>query len=761
MSTHPDSDSIPASDITSKIQQSLGQNRGQVVGDMSGGVIIGNLFVYQSSQPTTTDSVPVKSDDTAKLPLALNPYKGLLAFQETDGDNFFGREKQIAALWEKFIDLYESESKTRLLPIYGPSGSGKSSLARAGLVPELGRRFLPGYDRARVAVLMPGSHPLEALAKNLARIATNDKTPVSKTREFAEELGRITKTGHYDGLRRIASLLPQIDTDPLIILIDQFEELYAPGVNKPEKDAFVGNLLHAASDPSKQVMIIITFRSDFLGETHRHSELNQLFSSQGYLVPAMNEQEIRDAIRKPAEQANRPLDDATIELLAKDAEGREGVLPLLQFTLSHIWEKFPESPVEIFKRIGGVGGALAEEAERIYKTLTVDDQKIARRVFLGLIQLNENTKNTRRRVSIAQFVSHTKEPEQVRQVINKFAESKVRLITLSAEKSPSASATESLVETAEVTHETLFEHWGRLKLWIDDNRDDIRFQRRFESAVQQWKGNGRQKQDLWRNLDLQILEQYHSRLHEEMTPLQIDFFHNSLKDRRNSMIRRNLITIAIILGPIGFCLAGFAHKGRIHLAWIILNKKSLSGVNLENSYLAYPEASLLSNSNFDKANFSKADLTGIHLSGSNLKQSQFKSTYMPGSKFINVNLEDAILSKADLTESNLSGSILRGSKFIDTYMPRSSLQSSDLLKSNFTKANLDEADLSKANLEDVIFVRTYMPKANLKGSDISGADFRDNGTITPEQVKAALNWEKAIYDNDFCKLLKLKPCRTK
>jgi hypothetical protein len=119
-------------------------------------------------------------------------------FQETDGDRFFGREKQIEQLWDKFRSLHEGDSTIRVLPIYGPSGSRKSSLARAGLIPEFARRPLPGYAQARVAALVPRTHPLEALASVLPRVATNDLTPVAKTREFAEELEKVNKQGNLE-----------------------------------------------------------------------------------------------------------------------------------------------------------------------------------------------------------------------------------------------------------------------------------------------------------------------------------------------------------------------------------------------------------------------------------------------------------------------------------------------------------------------------------------------------------------------------------
>ncbi len=422
-----------------------------------------------------------------------NPYKGLLAFQETDGDRFFGREKQIKLLWDKLRNLQEVESAIRLLPIYGPSGSGKSSLARAGLIPELAlaRRPLPGRTQARVAILMPGTHPLEALASVLARVATHDPTPLTKTREFVEELERVSKGGEYEGLRRIADALPDIAVSPLIVLVDQFEEIYSLCENPADRNAVISNLLNGASDRCCHISVIVTLRSDFLGEIQKHPVLNRLFSEQGFLVPAMDEEELRQAICQPAKLAGHSLDKATVELLIKDTHGHEGTLPLLQFALTRIWEGLADGrePAETLEAIGGVGGALAGEAQRIYESLSEPEQKIAQRVFLGLVQLGEGTKDTRRRTEIQNLVSHRDSLEHYKQVIARFSAPGARLVTLAAN---------AKAVTAEVTHEALFDHWQQLQTWLDSSREDIRLQRRLDEDALYWDENGRPDGNLWR-----------------------------------------------------------------------------------------------------------------------------------------------------------------------------------------------------------------------------------------------------------------------
>jgi AAA ATPase domain len=510
-------DSLLSPDSAPQIlQQDVKGNQNQIIGQVLGGMVVYGQVIYNTVVAADSSTAKTKA---AKI--GPNPYRGLLAFQEMDGDRFFGRGQQIKDLWEKFRRLHEDESAVRLLTIYGPSGSGKSSLARAGLIPELERRPLPGRDRARVAVLVPGSHPLEALATVLARIATNDLTPIAKTREFAAELTQANSEGVYEGLRRIADALPEIAISPLIVLVDQLEEVFTLCEDLAERKAFIGNLVHATAEGSKRVSAIVTLRSDFLGSTQKHPQLNQLIASQGFFVAAMSSEGLQEAITKPAELGGHPLDQSTVNLLIEQTEDREGALPLLQFALTRIWAGLTEGkePAETLAAIGGVGGALAGEAQRIYESLGPDEQEIARRVFLGLVQLGEGTKDTRRRTELERLVSHRDSLEQVRKVIARLADPGTRLVTLSGDVGS---------ETVEVTHEALFEHWQQLKSWLDKSRSDLRFQRRLDEAAMVWQGNERPEGNLWRSPDLDLLQRYHERAGDDMTPLQVEFFDASV-----------------------------------------------------------------------------------------------------------------------------------------------------------------------------------------------------------------------------------------
>jgi hypothetical protein len=506
------------------IQQSATDNTGHIFGHV-GQVTI----VYQSADVTAAD--PSIAGDITPREIGPNPYKGLLAFRAEESEFFFGRDGEAQGLWDRLNELHRTPTATRLLPVYGPSGSGKSSLVRAGLLPKLGRQLLPGQDRARVGVLVPGTRPLQALATVLARIATHDAIPVAKIREFTAELEPFNKNEEFDGLQRIASALPEIGSFPLIILIDQFEEVYSLCDDAAERDAFIANLLYAARDKSQYVSVILTLRSDFLGETHKHPDLNRLFSSQGFLVPTMNEDCLREAISKPAELAGYALDAATVQLLVGQTIGREGALPLLQTALESIWANLPDTPpAKTLENIRGVGGALAEKAQRVYNGLNPTEQEMARRLFLGLVQLGEGTRDTRRRALVKTLMAHSDDPEQFRQVIGRFTRSDVRLITVLAE------GTE---EMAEVTHEALFDHWEQLKDWLNGSRDDIRFQRRLEEAAQHWESQQRPEGLLWRPPDLNLLRDYQERSASDMTSLQVDFWQSSIHaDQRRQRVRQ-------------------------------------------------------------------------------------------------------------------------------------------------------------------------------------------------------------------------------
>ena len=493
---------------------------------------IANLTIV--SRSVGSEALPAEPAKLSHEGLGANPYRGLGAFREQDADLFFGREEQVDRLYEQLGSLYGSrgEKTPRILPILGPSGCGKSSLARAGLISELARRPLAGWHNARAAVFTPGSRPLESLANVLARVVTDDAAPVAKSDEFLKTLRGKDGSGRQDGLRRIASMLPEIDSCPLVLFVDQFEEIYTQCEDEDERLAFIDNLLEASSDKSGHLSVVLTLRSDFLGETQEYQVFNGVVCKQGVIVPAMSAEELRRAITEPARQAGYHFEKAIVDLLIRETRDREGSLPLLQFALMRIWKGLEEGidAAETLERIGGVGGALAGEAQRIYEALPPEDQPIVRRAFQAMVQLGEGTQDTRRRVTFEEIVSATDNPQHVHEVLSRFAEPGCRLVTLSA-------ADEGR-DVAEVTHEALFEHWQTLREWVDRNRDDIRLKRRLEEAARHWDEERRPAGLLWRVPDVDLLKQYVGRAKNDLTPLQLEFCELSEKLRWQEIQRQ-------------------------------------------------------------------------------------------------------------------------------------------------------------------------------------------------------------------------------
>ncbi|MDM8539844.1 hypothetical protein QUF90_02025 [Desulfococcaceae bacterium HSG9] len=462
---------------------------------------------------TKIRSERMEPESAKQTPIGSNPYLGLGTFQESDADRFFGRKALTQELWEKFRDLIrpQTDDKTiRLLPVLGPSGSGKSSVVRAGLIPELARRNpRPDKQKMQVAVMTPEVHPLESLAEVLAQIKIpddNDPKRMDWAETFEAKLKKPDDEGEWDGLRRCVKQLPEIETASLVILADQFEEVYSLCKKEDERNAFIGNLLHAAADPSGHVSVILTLRSDFLGDTQSHERLNRTIARNEKIIPAMSTEEMRRAIAQPAADKGHPLDDAVVSTLIEQTRGRsKGALPLLQFALTRIWEGMAagQTPAKTLDKIGGVGGALAEEAQQLFDDLDDDEKVIAKRAFLSMVTLGEGAEDTRRRVDLKHIVSKNADMERVKKVLERFSGRDARLITLSGQRSAGG------LNMAEVTHEALLGHWTTFKKWLKAGRDDLRLLQRMENAADHWSANKKSSGLLWRTPDLeQVRELY-------------------------------------------------------------------------------------------------------------------------------------------------------------------------------------------------------------------------------------------------------------
>lgn len=431
-----------------------------------------------------SDFPPLKSLQTGSEPPAPGepPFKGLEFFDEADAELFFGREPIVSKL---VGDLRENRF---LAVVVGASGSGKSSVVRAGLIPALrrGEPLLDGTlppDDSRnwqVYVMTPTAHPLEALAMLLTRDAESVTATATLMDDLARDprslalyLGRKTLT-----LRQTAPFRPQ----HFVLVVDQFEELFTLCHSDFEREAFLDNLMdavtlvnaeYADAGRSHRVTLIVTIRADFYAHLAQYPELRDAVAANQKYIGPMTVEELRRAIEQPALRGGWELEPGLVDLMLRDVGDEPGALPLLSHALLETWKRRSGHTITLkgYHEAGGVRGAIAQTAETTYQQLTPEQQVIARNILLRLTELGEGTEDTRRRASYSELIPQGQDGSTVRTVLTRLADA--RLITTGK-------------DSAEVAHEALIREWPRLREWLDDNREGLMLQRHLTEAAHEW-----------------------------------------------------------------------------------------------------------------------------------------------------------------------------------------------------------------------------------------------------------------------------------
>jgi DNA-binding SARP family transcriptional activator/WD40 repeat protein len=402
------------------------------------------------------------------------PYMGLLAFQPEDERLFFGRARLVAAVVERL-------ERDGFVAVVGPSGSGKSSLLRAGAIAGL-RRSTGDEDPPWLTVLMtPGARPLAELAAHVARLGDLDTGAVLRDLESQPRSLDLT-------VRHILAHAPHGTRFALVI--DQFEELFTLCKEEHARQQFLDVMVDAAAAEDRTTHVAIGMRADFYGRCTSHDGLADLLGTRTLLVGVMDEDGIRAAIEGPAAVAGLKIEAGLRELITRDVTGEPGALPLLSHALLEMWSRREGRTLTIagYHAGGGVESAIGRTAEAVYEGLTPEQQGIARRVFLRLTELGEGTEDTRRRVTRDEFAHGDDiDAPQLATVLDKLANA--RLVTVSD-------------NGIDVAHEALIRQWPRLRSWLDDDRDGLRVLRRITNAARVWDEDGRDDGDLYRGARL-------------------------------------------------------------------------------------------------------------------------------------------------------------------------------------------------------------------------------------------------------------------
>ena len=391
------------------------------------------------------------------------PYKGLAAFQPDDAGLFFGRERLVDELVQRLQD-------SAALIVGGPSGSGKSSLVRAGLLPALERGVVPGSQNWRIVLCSPGTDAIGELAFHLRRI-TGDDT-----------INAALLATDPDSVRRSLAV-----DSPVLLAIDQFEELFT--LNSAEvQQQFVQALAALAAGSHSTVRVVLAVRADFYDSCAHHPWLAERINENQVLVGPMGSAELRRAIEGPAQRTGLHVEDGLVDEIIDDAGASAGSLPLVAHALMETWlrRRGHQLTVSGYREAGGVAGAIAQRAEDTYAALASNDQVRARDLVLQMTTPGENGPDTRRLLGWEEVP----EPQVTQPVIDTFVDA--RLVTTSDEH-------------IELAHETLLRSWPRATAWIDEARDDLRTRQRVADSAGQWESNDRDPDLLLRGTPLESL----------------------------------------------------------------------------------------------------------------------------------------------------------------------------------------------------------------------------------------------------------------
>ena len=406
------------------------------------------------------------AEENAPVP---NPYKGLRAFQESDAADFFGREALTGRLVSR---LAEPTRLGRFLTVVGPSGSGKSSVVRAGLVPALRQGAVPQFLQWPVLDIMPGAHPFEEIEAALLRVAVNP--PSSLMPQLKEDERGL--------LRAVKRALPG-QQHGLVLVLDQFEEIFTLVEDEEMRRHFLDSLYASAADPNSPLVVVATLRADFYDRPLGYRQAGELLRDRAEVVLPMSAEELEKAIVLPAAQLGVGLETDLLAAVVQDTVMQPGALPLLQYALTELFElrEGRLMTLRAYRASGGVHGALSRRAESLYAQLNDVEQEEARQMFLRLVMLGEGVEDTRRRARRAEIAGAARDEQALERVLELFG--RHRLLTF--DRDPVLQT-----PTVEVAHEALLQSWPRLRGWLDANRESLRTHRRLISATSEWVAAG-------------------------------------------------------------------------------------------------------------------------------------------------------------------------------------------------------------------------------------------------------------------------------
>ncbi len=696
------------------------------------------------------------------------PYKGLEYFDCNDEDPkyFYGREK----LTDQLLDRVRQNN---FLAILGASGSGKSSVLRAGLLHQLklGRK-LAGSQDWKIQIMLPGEHPLHNLALSWLEPDLSDA-------ERATQLDQIESLLKKGG-EGLTKLVQASTANRVILVIDQFEEALTLCQDLTEREAFFQCLLEAGAQTDNKLCLILAMRIDFFGKCfeREYSDLgNKIQNKDNFVaVPPMKREELEQAIIKPAEKVNLSLDSGLAEAILRDIQGSPGSLPLMQDTLTELWKRRKDHQLKFtsYYQLGGIGETLNQKATEVYNSLTTPEQNTAQHIFLSLTNLGEGTEDSRRRVLKQDLITAKHDEQLIENVIQKLADEK--LIVTRDRVEPNSEIGQQV--EVDVAHEALIRNWSLLRQWLDESRDQLRQKQKIEDTAQKWQKSGQKIEYLLSKKRLRLARDFQKEQQEKypLSELAVSFIARSSKYQRNERIKS--VGLLLLIPLIGTTIGGYfvvreiplnADKrlirdcegkedcpGRIEaLARLVEANRSLKSYNLESANFksvnlsdaalgsanlgdATLESANLKSATLESANLESANLKSANLESANLKSANLESANLKSANLESANFESAILKSANLESATLKSATLKSANLESANLGDADLKSANLESANLGDADLGDADLGDADLKSANLIDTNLKSANLVDADLGDADLKSANLIDTNLFDADL-----------------------
>lgn len=493
---------------------------------------ISPVGVLAAAYPPLAEKIEQIISSTSDAPAPGEPpFKGLLYFDVQDAPIFFGREALTQELATRLLpspDGRGAGGEGNFLAIVGASGSGKSSLARAGLIPALMADSPDWIYR----VITPTAHPIKELAVTL----TTDVESVTAATTLIDDLNADSRSLDIAASR----FLRRQNAPHLLLVVDQFEELFTACKDPAERKTFIDNLLNAVglhqtseSTEISNISLVLTLRADFYHHCAQYDNLRTaLETHQAYIGP-MTTDELRHAIEAPAYENGWNLEQGLVDVMLHDVNDEPGALPLLSHALLETWQrrKGREMTLAGYHASGGVRGAIAQTADRVYATLSSDSQRIARDIFLRLTELGEGTQDTRRRASLDELMPDATHLTDVETVLRILADARLVITERDA---------------VEVAHETLIREWPALRSWLEESREGLRVHRHITKTAREWIDLGCDPGALYSGIRLTTALEWEKFNHNSLSELEKKFIQASQhKLEQEEKVKRQLRLLSL------------------------------------------------------------------------------------------------------------------------------------------------------------------------------------------------------------------------